>query len=135
MYTAEEAAGWGILSWLHSKDGYTPIVDFFSYSSAALVDYNVSILFQALRCEKNYLRIQDDGLNGTTATVDVATEENMEELIRIGERMLDMTVSRVDMETGRPVPVPEEGTNADALTRFAHDLSKERKARASSQGS
>ncbi|WVZ66729.1 hypothetical protein U9M48_015913 [Paspalum notatum var. saurae] len=133
MYTAEEAADWGIVSWL-TKDGHTPIVDFFSYSSAALVDYNVSILFQALRSEKNYLRIQDDGLNGTVATVDVATKENMEELIRIGESMLDKTVSRVDMETGKPVPVPEEGTNADALTRFAHELSKERKARASSQG-
>lgn len=58
MYTAMEAAGWGILSWLHTKEGYTPIVDMFSYSSAALVDLNVSILFQALRCEKNYLRIQ-----------------------------------------------------------------------------
>lgn len=57
MYTAKDAAGWGILSWL-SKDGNTPIVDMFSYSSAALVDYNTSILFQALRSEKNYLRIQ-----------------------------------------------------------------------------
>jgi hypothetical protein len=58
MYTAKDAAGWGILSWLHTKEGYTPIVDMFSYSSAAIVDYNVSILFQALRSEKNYLRIQ-----------------------------------------------------------------------------
>ncbi|CAN6206107.1 unnamed protein product [Urochloa humidicola] len=139
MYTAKDAAGWGILSWLHSKEGYTPIVDMFSYSSAALVDYNVSILFQALGSEKNYLRIQDDSLKGTAATVDVATEENMEELVRIGEGMLGKTVSRVDMETGKPVPVPEEGTNADALARFAKKLSDERKARAaaaaSSQGS
>ncbi|KAK3127719.1 hypothetical protein QOZ80_7AG0577520 [Eleusine coracana subsp. coracana] len=129
IYTAKEAAGWGILSWLHSKDGYTPIVDMFSYSSAALVDLNVSILFQALGSEKNYLRIQDDSLNGTAATVDVATKENMAELVRIGEKMLARTVSRVDMETGKPVPVPEEGTNADALTRFAEQLSQERKAR------
>ncbi|TVU37886.1 hypothetical protein EJB05_11229, partial [Eragrostis curvula] len=50
IYTAKEAAGWGILSWLH-KDGYTPIIDMFSYSSAAVVDLNVSILFQALRSE------------------------------------------------------------------------------------
>ncbi|OEL38835.1 Patatin-like protein 1 [Dichanthelium oligosanthes] len=138
MYTAQEAAGWGILSWLHTVHGkgvYTPIVDMFSYSSAALVDYNVSILFQALRSEKNYLRIQDDHLDGTAATVDVATKENMEELVRIGKRMLATTVSRVDMETGKPMPVPEEGTNADALTRFAHQLSQERKARmSSSQG-
>jgi hypothetical protein len=131
-YTAKEAAEWGILSWLHTKEGYTPIVDMFSYSSAALVDYNVSILFQALRSEKNYLRIQDDSLKGTEATVDVATEENMKKLIGIGERMLASMVSRVDMETGKPVVVPEEGTNADALTRFAKMLSDERKARTSS---
>ncbi|CAL5085656.1 unnamed protein product [Urochloa decumbens] len=135
MYTAKDAAGWGILSWLNSKEGYTPIVDMFSYSSAALVDYNVSILFQALHSEKNYLRIQDDSLKGTAATVDVATKENMEELVRIGERMLGKTVSRVDMETGKPVPAPEEGTNADALASFAKKLSDERKARkTSSQG-
>ncbi|PUZ72943.1 hypothetical protein GQ55_2G435900 [Panicum hallii var. hallii] len=135
MYTAKEAAGWGILSWLHSKGGYTPVVDMFSYSSAALVDYNISILFQALGCERNYLRIQDDSLRGTAATVDVATEENMRELVRIGEGMLAKTVSRVDMETGKPVPVPEEGTNADALTSFAKKLSQERKARTMSSAS
>ncbi|RCV14010.1 hypothetical protein SEVIR_2G403800v4 [Setaria viridis] len=135
VYTAKDAAGWGILSWLHSKDGYTPIVDMFSYSSAALVDYNVSILFQALRSEKNYLRIQEDSLMGAAATVDVATRENMEELVRIGERMLAKTVSRVDMETGKHVPVLEEGTNADALARFAEMLSQERKARTSSSSS
>ncbi|KAL6856257.1 hypothetical protein ACP4OV_019059 [Aristida adscensionis] len=128
-YTAKDAAGWGILSWLHSKDGNTPIVDMLTFSSAALVDYNVSILFQALRCEKNYLRIQDDTLSGTAATVDVATEENMEELVRIGERLLGKTVSRVDMETGKNVAVAEEGTNAEALGRFAVLLAQERKAR------
>jgi hypothetical protein len=63
--------------------------------------------------------------------VDVATEENMKKLIGIGERML---ASTVDMETGKPVAVPEEGTNADALIRFAKMLSDERKARTSSQG-
>lgn len=104
----------------------------FSYSSAALVDLNVSVLFQARGCEKNYLRIQDDSLRGTAATVDVATKENMAELVRIGERTLARTVSRVDLETGKPVPVPEEGTNADALTRIAAQLSQERKARLSS---
>ncbi|CAN6184758.1 unnamed protein product [Urochloa humidicola] len=135
MYTAKDAAKWGLVSWLHSKEGYTPIFDMFSYSSAALVDYNVSILFQALHSEKNYLRIQDDSLKDEAATVDVATKENMEELVRIGERMLAKTVSRVDMETGKPVPVPEEGTNADALARFAKKLSNERKARAAAAAS
>ncbi|TVU37894.1 hypothetical protein EJB05_11237, partial [Eragrostis curvula] len=130
MYTAKEVDGWGLKSWLYySKDGYTPIIDMFSYSSAAAVDLNVSILFQALGSERNYLRIQDDSLKGTTATVDVATKENMEELIRIGKRMLGAFVSRVDMETGKPVPMPDKGTNAEALTRFAKLLSEERKAR------
>ncbi|GJN33113.1 hypothetical protein PR202_gb21679 [Eleusine coracana subsp. coracana] len=133
MYTAKETARWGIQSWIFGKHGYTPIIDMFSYSSAGLVDYNVSILFQALGSEKNYLRIQDDSLKDTEATVDVATKENMEELVQIGERMLKNKVTRVDMETGKPVePVPSEGSNADALTRFAKLLSDERKRRMSS---
>ena len=59
----------------------------------------------------------------------MATEDNMQELVQIGEGMLAKTVSKVDMETGKPVAVPQEGTNADALARFTEKLSQERKAR------
>ena len=39
--------------------------------------------------------------------MDVATEDNMQELVWIGEGMLAKTVSKVDMETGKPVAVPQ----------------------------
>lgn len=56
-YNAPEAAKWGLLSWLTSG-GSTPIIDAFSHSSSDMVDLNLSVVFQALHSEKNYLRIQ-----------------------------------------------------------------------------
>lgn len=56
-YNAHDAAKWGMLNWLTSG-GSTPIINVFSYSSADMVDLNLSVVFQALHSEKNYLRIQ-----------------------------------------------------------------------------
>lgn len=56
-YHALSAAKWGLLDWLTSGGG-TPIIDVFSQSSADMVDYHLSVVFQALHSENNYLRIQ-----------------------------------------------------------------------------
>ena len=56
-YDADEAAKWGILGWLTS-DNSTPIVDVFTEASGDMVDLHISTVFQALRSEENYLRIQ-----------------------------------------------------------------------------
>lgn len=56
-YVANDAAKWGLLSWLTS-DGSSPLIDVFSHASADMVDFHISVLFQALHSEKNYLRIQ-----------------------------------------------------------------------------
>lgn len=56
-FTAQESAKWGVLGWLYNR-GSTPLIDVFSQASADMVDFHTSILFQALRSEKNYLRIQ-----------------------------------------------------------------------------
>lgn len=56
-YHAHAAAKWGLLDWLTSG-GHTPIIDVFSQSSADMVDFNLSVVFQALHSEENYLRIQ-----------------------------------------------------------------------------
>jgi len=61
--------------------------------------------------------------------VDIATKENMEALIKIGEELLKKPVSRVNIDTGMYEPVDGEGTNEDALARFAKMLSEERKLR------
>ncbi|XP_051200177.2 patatin-like protein 1 [Lolium perenne] len=128
MYTAPDCAKWGLLQWLHNGS-FTPIIDMFSHASADMVDIHAAVLFKALRVEKNYLRIQDDSLSGNIASVDIATKENMEALIDIGDNLLKKKVARVNVDTGKYKFVDGEGTNEEALTRFAKKLSEERKLR------
>nr|XP_019707266.1 patatin-like protein 2 [Elaeis guineensis] len=127
-FTAPESAKWGLLGWLHNQ-GSTPIIDIFSQSSADMVDIHASILFEALRSEKNYLRIQDDSLEGDAASVDVSTSENLLKLVQVGQDLLKKPVSRVNLETGVSEACDVEGTNEEALIRFARMLSNERRSR------
>jgi hypothetical protein len=55
--TAPQCAKWGLIQWLY-KGGFTPIIDIFSHASADMVDIHAAVLFEALHCQKNYLRIQ-----------------------------------------------------------------------------
>ncbi|XP_010269056.1 PREDICTED: patatin-like protein 2 [Nelumbo nucifera] len=127
-YSAKMAAKWGILGWLLSR-GSTPLVDVFTQASGDMVDFQISVVFQALHSEINYLRIQDDTLNETLASVDIATKENLENLVKVGEALLKKPVSRVNLETGSCVHIESEGTNEQALKRFAKLLSNERRVR------
>ena len=61
---------------------------------------------------------QEDGLKGLAATLDTATKENLNDLVKIGLELLNKPVSRVDPETGLLKPIPGMGTNADILKRF-----------------
>lgn len=56
-YNSSLAAKWGIISWLFHK-GSTPLFEIFTQSSADMIDYHNSVVFQALRSEDSYLRIQ-----------------------------------------------------------------------------
>ncbi|GER30854.1 patatin-like protein [Striga asiatica] len=127
-YSAREAARWGSLSWIFNG-GSTPVIDVFSDASSDMVDIHVSTIFQSLRNDHNYLRIQDDTLSGDASSVDVSTVENMQTLVQIGEGLLKKPVSRVNLDTGRAEPVQGGGTNEEALARFAKMLSDERKFR------
>ncbi|KAL6207818.1 hypothetical protein ACLB2K_018771 [Fragaria x ananassa] len=123
-YNAPSAAKWGILSWLTSG-GSTPIINVFSQASADMVDLHLSVVFQALHSEKNYLRIQDDTLSGQVSSVDVATKKNLNDLLEVGEGLLKKPVSRVNLENGR-FEVCNHETNEEALIRFAKLLSEEK---------
>ena len=115
-----------------AQEGMVPITDFFMAASSDLVDIHVAVKFQLLHSERNYLRIQNNMLDGAVAAVDAATPENMRGLVQIGEHMLEQPVSRVNVETGKYEKVTgedEERTNADALVSLAEELSKERTAR------
>jgi hypothetical protein len=53
----------------------------------------------------------------------------MESLINIGKGLLKKPVTRINLETGIYEPVESEGTNEDALTKFAKKLSNEKRRR------
>ncbi|CAN4079627.1 unnamed protein product [Withania somnifera] len=127
-YNASVASRWGMLGWIFNN-GATPLIDIYGDASADMVDIHVSTMFQTLDSEKNYVRIQDDNLTGEAASMDIATTENMERLVQIGNDLLKKPISRVNLETGRYEPVVGEGTNEAALVHFARLLSEERKLR------
>ncbi|XP_009626816.1 patatin-like protein 3 isoform X1 [Nicotiana tomentosiformis] len=127
-YNAASASKWGLLGWVYNN-GQTPILDVYNDASADMVDIHVSTMFQTLRSEKNYLRIQEDNLIGDATSMDIATTKNMQTLVQIGNNLLKKPVSRVNLETGQYEPVQGEGTNEEALIRFAKLLSQEKKLR------
>ncbi|XP_057500619.1 patatin-like protein 2 [Actinidia eriantha] len=127
-YSAAAASKWGLLNWVYNN-GAMPMVEVYGDASSDMVDIHVSTLFQSLHNEKNYLRIQDDTLTGNAASLDMATKENMERLVQIGNELLKRPLSRVNLETGRFDEVVGEGTNEAALIRFVKLLSEERKLR------
>ncbi|XP_052195782.1 patatin-like protein 2 [Diospyros lotus] len=127
-YSAQEASKWSLVDWIY-KNGSTPLLDAYGDASFDMVDIHVSTLFQALRAHKNYLRIQDDTLTGAASSVDIATEENLQNLAEIGGELLKKPVARVNLETGNFEAVEGEGSNEEALSRFAKRLSDERRFR------
>ncbi|KAK9040204.1 hypothetical protein V6N11_015378 [Hibiscus sabdariffa] len=118
-----------------SGDLISPILDFYGTASKDMVDYHNSVVFQALHSEDKYLRIDDDTLTGDMASIDTSTKENMENLVKKGEKLLDKTVSRINLDSGLYEPVENGGSNAEALQRFAKLLSDERKLRRSNSPS
>ncbi|KAK8587589.1 hypothetical protein V6N13_086568 [Hibiscus sabdariffa] len=133
-YDAQTSSKWGLISWLF-KDNNSPILDFYGTASKDMVDYHNSVVFQALHSEDKYLRIDDDSLTGDMASTDTSTKENMENLVKKGEKLLDKTVSRINLDSGLYEPVENGGSNEEALQRFAKLLSEERKLRRSNSPS
>ncbi|XP_050205822.1 patatin-like protein 1 [Mercurialis annua] len=127
-YSAKSAQKWGILSWIY-KERQSPLVDAFTHAIDDMVELHMSLIFKTNKCEHNYLRIQDDTLSGDASSMDKATPKNMDELVKVGERILQKPVSRFNIDTGIFDPVQDEGTNEEALVRFAKLLSEERKLR------
>ncbi|CAA2972777.1 patatin 3, partial [Olea europaea subsp. europaea] len=64
-----------------------------------MIDILVSTLFQSLRNEKNYLRINSGMGPRDASLLDIATTKNMQTLIQIGDSLLNKPVSRVNFET------------------------------------
>nr|GMD41331.1 3-hydroxyisobutyryl-CoA hydrolase-like protein 2, mitochondrial [Ipomoea batatas] len=120
-YCAEVAAKWNILDWMVQIDTgiptliSSPFINLVSYGMADMVDYHVSTIFQSLNVGENYLRIQDNALEGTIAAMDNASLENMIHLREIGENLLKQPVSKVDLNSGVYMRVLKDYTNEDIL--------------------
>ncbi|KAI3867264.1 hypothetical protein MKW98_001698 [Papaver atlanticum] len=140
--TADIAAKWGVVDWLRYTNGLS---DLFSPAESDISYYdNASILaLSQLWLGDNkieFLRIQHNFTNsesGTLSSMDIATKENLESLVRVGEELLKKPVTQVNVETGHLEPVVHndqenllhQETNQEALIRFAKLLSSERKDR------
>ncbi|AES94730.1 putative phospholipase A(2) [Medicago truncatula] len=129
-YNAKMVAKWGALTWLFNN-GSTPILDCFNEASNDMVDYHNAVLFTALQSQDNYLRIQDDTLQGELASVDISTKENLNNLVKVGEQLLKKKFTRVNLDTGIYEIVPYKGTIEEELKRFANLLSEIRKCKKS----
>ncbi|CAL9026787.1 unnamed protein product [Prunus brigantina] len=129
-YNAKKVSKWGVIGWLY-EDGSSPLLECFDEASACMVDYHNSVVFQALHSEQNYLRIEEGTLKGNLASSDKATQENLENLVEVGNQLLQKTISTMDLDTGLYEPVENGGTNQQALQRFAKLLSEEKKLRES----
>ena len=58
--------------------------------------------------------------------MDAATQNNLDDLVKLANEMLSRPVSRVNLRSGLAEPVPNGGTNEQALKRYdshAHHLS------------
>lgn len=127
-YDAKTAAKWGVLGWM-VNNGSAPLIDSFQQASADLVVFHNNVVFEALNSTDSYLRIQDETLTGDLASVDVATTQNLNNLVDVGKGLLDKPVSRVNSDTGVFEVLPDGGTNREALKKLAKQLSDERKLR------
>ncbi|GKU93339.1 hypothetical protein SLEP1_g6939 [Rubroshorea leprosula] len=121
-HSAKEATKWNLFGRLRR------MVEVFTEASADMVDYHVSVVLKWLKSEENYLRIQDDTLSGVLGSIDIATKKNLDDLVEVGEKLLKMPVSKVNLETGLIEPSDQE-SNEKALKRFAERLSEEKRGR------
>ncbi|OMP10862.1 hypothetical protein CCACVL1_00769, partial [Corchorus capsularis] len=76
-----------------------------------------------------------DSLKDTEASMDDSSEQNLDNLDKIGNDLLTKLVSAVNLETGllEPIDPDEKVTNADALIDFASKLVAERNRRRQAQ--
>ncbi|GER30867.1 patatin family protein [Striga asiatica] len=132
-YDAKSAGQWGVFGWLYVTP--SPLLKAYNQANVDMVDFHNAVVFQALHSQHNYLRIQDDTLTGKLANMDIATNANLKNLVKVGEDLLEKPVSRVNCQTGAYEPIENGGTNMEALKRFAKLLSDERKLRLSNLNS
>ncbi|XP_059069600.1 patatin-like protein 2 [Cryptomeria japonica] len=125
-WDAKKAATWGSLKWI-THDGRTPLIESIMNASSDMVNIHTALMLHHVK--ENYLRIQEWQLKGSEAKMDLSTDENLRNLVKKGQELLDKPVRSLNLETGRPETVKNDYTNRMALTKMAERLSKEKKLR------
>lgn len=59
-------------------------------------------------------------MTGNLASVDIATKENLQGLVKVGEKLLDKPTSKINLDKGVYEAVENGGTNKEALRRYIH---------------
>ncbi|XP_075082292.1 uncharacterized protein LOC142166804 isoform X1 [Nicotiana tabacum] len=70
--------------------------------------------------------VLDDTLTGTDSSVDIATKENMDKLVKIGKTLLKKPVSRVNLQTGLSEQCKNGGTNEETLKSLRRYFQKKK---------
>ncbi|KAJ0638918.1 putative galactolipase [Helianthus annuus] len=115
-YKGARSSHWGIKGWLGGFRS-SPILDAYSSSSGYMDEYRGSTLMKLHRSEEMYLRIQDYTLSGDTASMDLATEENLHNLVKVAKDRLKKPVTRRNPDTGELEADPHI-TNEMALEMY-----------------
>ncbi|CAM6045914.1 unnamed protein product [Sphagnum compactum] len=125
-YSAEDAKKWGVIKWLR-HNGDTPLISSLQNASADMVDYNLSMIFDAHGFRKNYLRIQTN-ISPELSKLD--DSKNLEKLMCIGVKLLtEQNVFKFTSKTWEIVTTRTPEKIKDELDRFAMRLSNLRKMR------
>ncbi|KAL5770578.1 hypothetical protein ACOSP7_014732 [Xanthoceras sorbifolium] len=129
QFVVGDGQQWGFVSWLFDSGGRMPFIDVLFNAMDDMVDIYMSIFFKGSALKDNYLRIQTDSLKYSEYNTDNSNKANLENLVRIGNDLLKQPVSERNLDTGYYEPLDGQGTNEDALQKFAEKLSCERKLR------
>ncbi|XP_061374285.1 patatin-like protein 1 [Gastrolobium bilobum] len=125
-YDVKTAANWSEAFWAASgiaTGGY-------DYAAKDMTEYYLATMFSSPRFAHNYyLRIQEYNLDPSMNNLDNATEENLENLVNVGNNLLKQPVLSMNVDTFVPEKKPLEGTNAEALERLAERLYNEKQVR------
>ncbi|KAJ0795435.1 putative zingipain [Helianthus annuus] len=80
-YDATKSSTWGILGWWLRSGGSSPVLNVFSSGYSYMADYFASAFLKGLNSEVLYLRIHEVTLSDVMATMDLATDEYLENLV------------------------------------------------------
>ncbi|KAK9280867.1 hypothetical protein L1049_003758 [Liquidambar formosana] len=131
----------GLADWFDLPNKSSPLVDVLFQAAEDMVDIYTSTILGDHNSPHNFLRIQDCTMKACEASMDDGSKENLARLEKIGNDLLERSVSIANPETGLQEMMPNTltrggapsnqvaTTNRQALISFARKLSEERRRR------